>query len=141
MNGARFSPQRSRLWLAFGVTPFLPAFYGALLFGEPWAMPFGIVAAYPAAVIVGWPLVMLACKLGYRHWWTYVAIGVACAVPLLGVYAAADAMPHLPPFDVAHAALVLAWGAFSGTCFWLLGIAGDTPLRVRDLFDVGPPGA
>ncbi len=131
--------QLSRLLLAFGVTPFLPAFYGALLFGQPWALPFGAAAAYPAALVVGWPLVTVARNFGYRQWWAFVAIGLICALPVLIAYSELRFVPNLPPFDVANAMLVLAWGAFSGACFWLIGIAGDTPLRLRDIFDVGPP--
>jgi hypothetical protein len=131
--------QLPRLLLAFGVTPFLPAFYGALLFGEPWALPFGVAAAYPSALVIGWPLVTIARRFGYRQWWAYTGIGAVCALTVLIVYAALGSMPHLPAFGFANAMLVLAWGIFSGACFWLIGIAGETPLRVRDLFDVGPP--
>ena len=133
--------QTSRLLIAFSVTPFLPAFYGALLFGQPWALPFGVAAAYPAALVIGLPLVTVARKFDYRQWWAFVAIGLICALPVLIVYAGLPSMPNLPPFDLANGLLVLAWGVFSGACFWLIGIAGDTPLRVRDLFDVGPPSA
>jgi hypothetical protein len=128
-----------RLLLAFAITPFLPGFYGALLFGQPWALPIGVATAYPSAIVFGVPLLIFLRSRQCIQWWAFVLAGMVCAVPALVVYAYLGDVPHLQPFDVVNALALLAWGAFSGACFWLLGIAGDSPLRLRDLFDVGPP--
>ena len=139
VRAAPMTPSRKRLLLAFLVTPMLPGFYGALLFGQPWAFPIGLAVAYPMALVLGMPIVVLMCRSQRLQWWTFVAAGIVCAVPALVGYAWLRDVPHLQPYDLLNGLVVLAWGAFSGACFWLIGVAGDTPLRMRDIFDAGPP--
>jgi hypothetical protein len=130
----------SRLVLAFCVTPFLPGFYGALLFAQPWALPIGLAVAYPSALAIGVPLIMIMRRRAWLSWWCFVIAGALCALPALIAYAYVGDVPHLDSFNLPGAALVVASGAFTGACFWLLGVAGESPVRVRDLFNVGPPG-
>jgi hypothetical protein len=51
--------QIPRIVLGFAVAPLLPAFYTALLFAQPWAFPFGILASFPAALMVGLPAFLM----------------------------------------------------------------------------------
>ena len=139
VRAAQKVPSRGRLLLAFAVTPFLPGFYGALLFGQPWAFPIGLAVAYPTALLLGAPVVLLMCRARQLQWWTFVGAGIVCALPALLGYAWLREVPHLQSYDLLNGLIVLAWGAFAGACFWLIGVAGDTPLRVRDIFDAGPP--
>jgi hypothetical protein len=131
--------RRNRVLLAFAVTPFLPGFYGALLFGQPWAFPVGLAVAYPVALVLGVPLLILMHRARRLEWWSFVITGIACTLPVLIGYAWMQHVPHLESFSALNALIVLAWGAFSGACFWLIGVAGDSPLRIRDIFDAGPP--
>ena len=131
--------RRGRILLAFAVTPFLPGFYGALLFGQPWAFPVGLAVAYPVALLLGAPLLFLMHRAQRLEWWSFVVTGIACTLPVLIGYAWMGEVPHLESFGALNALIVLAWGAFSGACFWLIGVAGQTPLRIRDIFDAGPP--
>ncbi len=133
--------RRGRVLLAFAVTPFLPGFYGALLFGQPWAFPVGLAVAYPIALLLGVPLLLLMRRANCMEWWAFVTAGLACVLPVLLGYAWIRDVPHLESFNAINALIVLASGAFSGACFWLIGVAGDSPLRIRDIFDAGPPAA
>ncbi len=133
--------QRGRILLAFAVTPFLPGFYGALLFGQPWAFPIGLAVAYTVTLLIGVPILLLMLRARHLQWWAFVAAGTACAIPVVIGYAWMQDVPHLESFSALNALIVLAWGAFSGACFWLVGVAGDSPLRIRDIFDAGPPAA
>ena len=130
---------RKRILLALVVTPFLPGFYGALLFGQPWAFPVGLAVAYPVMYLLGVPLLFLMRRSNRLQWWWFVGAGVVCALPVVVGYAWVNDVPHLESFSALNALIVLAWGAFSGACFWLIGVAGDSPLRIRDIFDAGPP--
>ena len=140
-NSAPTRLQRGRILLAFAVTPFLPGFYGALLFGQPWAFPVGLAVAYPIVLLIGAPLLWLMRRANRLQWWAFVTAGIACTLPVVVGYAWMDDVPHLESFSALNALIVLAWGAFSGACFWLIGVAGDSPLRIRDIFDAGPPSA
>jgi hypothetical protein len=138
-NTAPTSLRRSRVLLAFAVTPFLPGFYGALLFGQPWAFPIGLAVAYPVSLLLGAPLLLMMRRADRLQWWWFLAAGVACAAPVLIGYAWLNDVPHLESFSTINALIVVAWGAFAGACFWVIAVAGETPLRFRDLFDAGPP--
>jgi hypothetical protein len=138
-SNAPITLRRNRVLLAFAVTPFLPGFYGALLFGQPWAFPIGLAVAYPVALLLGVPLLLMMRRANRLQWWWFLAAGVTCATPVLIGYAWLNDVPHLESFSAINALIVLAWGAFSGACFWLIGMAGETPLRIRDIFDAGPP--
>lgn len=140
-NATPMKLQRGRILLAIAVTPFLPGFYGALLFGQPWAFPIGLAVAYPVTLFVGVPLLFLMRRANHLEWWAFVAAGSACALLVSIGYAWMHDVPHLQSFSALNALIVLAWGAFSGACFWLIGVAGDSPLRIRDIFDAGPPAA
>ncbi|MDR3388954.1 MAG: hypothetical protein P4L92_18090 [Rudaea sp.] len=60
-----------------------------------------------------------------------------CSVSAIIVYTCWDPSPRAEAFDAADALSVVAWGAFSGFCFWLLGIAGDSPVTWRTLVNGG----
>lgn len=138
-TNAPIALRRGRILLAFAVTPFLPGFYGALLFGQPWAFPIGLAVAYPITFLIGVPLLLWMQRANRLQWWAFVAAGIACALPVVIGYAWMNDVPHLESYSAMNALIVLAWGAFSGACFWLVGVAGDSPLRIRDIFDAGPP--
>src|SRR5579871_2650652 len=122
-NATRPVSHRSRLILAFCVSPFLPGFYGALLFAQPWALPYGIATAYPSAIVIGIPAVEIMHRRGWWHWWDFIAMGILCAIPALAIYAWMRDVPHIESFGFLNALIVLGWGAFAGACFWLLGAA------------------
>jgi hypothetical protein len=138
MNTRATSATFSRLCLAFVLTPLLPPFYGALFFAQPWALPIGLIVTYPSALVFGLPSFLLWVRR-FRQWWVFAVWGAACSLPALITYAVRQDVLHLESFSLTNGAIVLGWGAFAGLCFWLLGIAGDSPLRWRDVLDMGPP--
>ncbi len=129
-----------RVLLAFALTPLLTAFYCAVWLAQPWALSFGLLIAYPSAALIGTPLLFVLWRRGWLKGGYFAVAGTLCALPAIGL----DASPFRPPqfesLDAANALYLLLAGGFSGTVFWLLGIAGDSPLRWRSLFDLGPPG-
>ncbi len=139
MNSNVAPAATGRIVLAFCLSPLLPAFYGALLFAQPWALPIGIAISYPTAIFFGVPSFILMRRLMQRRWWAFALWGGACAFPALIAYAVYRDVPHFASFDLFNGAAVVAWGVFAGLCFWLLGIAGESPLRWRDVLDMGPP--
>ena len=128
-----------RVILAFCLSPLLPAFYGTLLFAQPWALPIGLIIAYPSAILFGVPSFLWLRRHLKQRWWAFATWGALCAMPALLLYSIRRDVPHLESFSASNGAALVGWGAFAGLCFWLLGIAGDTPLRWRDVLDMGPP--
>lgn len=131
------APQRSRVVLGFALTPMLPAFYSALFFAQPWNFPIGVSLSYPAALLIGLPLFLLLRRRGWLGWWQLALCGVACAVPAMAAYAWVGTPPHLEPFDLVNALYLGLWGAFSGIAFWLLTVAGKSPVNLYVLFGFG----
>jgi hypothetical protein len=119
-------------------TPLLAPFYAAVLFGHPWALPIGLMLSYPAASLIGLPTLALLARNKRRiGYWQCVAIGMLCSLPAIIAYDCFDLPTDLQIFDFAGALSLIAWGAFSGFCFWLLGIAGDSPVTLRTIMTAG----
>src|SRR3569833_2326746 len=91
--------RRGRILLALAVTPFLPGFYGALLFAQPWAFPIGLAVAYPVTLLIGVPVLLLMRRANRLQWWAFVAAGVACALLVSIGYAWLRDVPHLESFS------------------------------------------
>jgi hypothetical protein len=130
---------RKRLFTAFVLTPLLAGFYPAIFLAEPSIMPIGLVLAYVSAFLFGVPLVLWFSRRGVRDWKLYTLGGSACALPTVLLYGFAPTPEHLQPFGVVPVLAVLLWGASSGVVFWMLGVAGDSPVSLRTLFDPLPP--
>ena len=127
-----------RIAFAFAFTPLLAPFYAAVLFGHPWALPIGLALSYPTALLIGVPIVALLMRRRWTSWWVFVATGIFCAVPIVVAYACfPGAVPEVEAFNVLNGVSVIAWGAFSGFCFWLLGVAGDSPVTLRTILTAG----
>src|ERR1700760_3239953 len=126
---------RKRLFTAFTLTPLLAGFYPAIFLAEPSIMPLGLVLAYASTVLFGIPLVVYFDRRGVREWWMYIAGGTACSLPTILLYAFAPLPDHLLPFGAIPVVGVLVWGASSGIVFWMIGIAGDSSVSLRTLFD------
>jgi len=120
--------------LGFALSPMLPAFYAALFFAQPWCFPYGVALAYPSALLIGVPLYLGLRRSQRLGWWQLSLAGMVCAVPAVVAYRLVGAPPHLEPFDWLSAVYLEAWGAFTGLSFWLLALAGTTPVTVRVLF-------
>jgi len=130
---------RKRLFTAFALTPLLAGFYPAIFLAEPSIMPITLVLAYVSAALLGIPLVALYAYHRIRDWWLYGLGGAACALPTVILYAFVGTPEHLQPFGTQPVLGVLLWGASSGVVFWMVGIAGDSPVNLRSLFDPLPP--
>ena len=124
-----------RLFTAFCLTPLLAGFYPAIFMAEPSLMPIGLVLAYASTVVFGIPLVAYFDRRGVRQWYLYIAGGTACSVPTVFLYALAPLPEHLQPFGAMPVLSVLLWGGTSGIVFWMIGIAGDSAVSLRSLFD------
>jgi hypothetical protein len=129
----------SRIVLAFCVTPALLAFYAALFMAQPWLLPIGLAAGYACELIVGLPAFLILHRSQRLGWWAFVLAGVVCSLPAIAGYWSIGSIPHLQKFDAAAGFAMCAWGAIGGAFFWLLGLAGDSPLKWRNFFDLGPP--
>ena len=127
--------ERHRLVMAFALTPLLSGFYPAIFLAAPEMMPMSLVLAYASTVLFGLPLVVYFNRRSVREWWMYVAGGMACAVPTAILYALAPLPSYLLPFGVVPVLGLLFWGASSGIVFWMIGIAGDSAVSLRTLFD------
>jgi hypothetical protein len=125
-----------RVVLGFAVAPMLPAFYATLFFAQPWAFPYGIALAYPSALLIGLPLYLVLHRRQRLGWWQLGLTGMCCAVPAVLMYRHVGTPPHLEPFEWLNALYLEAWGGFAGLSFWLLSVAGKTPVTVRMLFGV-----
>lgn len=134
---AKPGTQLSRVMLGFALAPMLPAFYSALFFAQPWAFPIGVGLSYPAALLIGLPLFLLLRRHGRLGWWQLALCGAACALPAMLLYAWVGAPPHLEPFDLANGLYLELWGAFSGVSFWLIAVAGTSPVSLGVLFGLG----
>jgi hypothetical protein len=126
---------RKRLFTAFALTPLLAGFYPAIFLGEPSIMLIGLLLAYASTVLFGIPLVMYFDRRSVREWWMYIAGGTACSLPTVLLYALAPLPDHLQPFGPVPVLALLFWGGSSGIVFWMIGIAGDSPVNLRTLFD------
>jgi len=126
---------RKRLFNAFTLTPMLAGFYPAIFLAEPMVLPLGLVLSYVSAALFGLPLVVFFDRRGVREWWMYVAGGALCSVPTVALYALAPLPDYLLPFGPIPVLGLLFWGASSGLVFWMIGIAGDSPVSLRTLFD------
>ena len=124
-----------RLFTAFCLTPLLAGFYPAIFMAEPSLMPIGLVLAYASTVVFGIPLVAYFDRRGVRQWYLYIAGGTACSEPTVFLYALAPLPEHLQPFGAMPVLSVLLWGGTSGIVFWMIGIAGDSAVSLRSLFD------
>jgi hypothetical protein len=127
--------QRRRLVTAFLLTPLLAGFYPALMLAEPVVMPISMVLSYGSAFVFGIPLMLICHRCGVRQWWIYLLGGIGCSLPTVVLYALAPLPEYLMPFGLMPALAVVFWGASSGGVFWMIGVAGDTPVRLRTLFD------
>lgn len=126
---------RKRLFTAFALTPLLAGFYPAIFLAEPSLMPIGLVLAYASTALFGIPLVAYFDHRNVREWYMYIAGGTACSLPTVLLYAFAPLPEHLQPFGAFPVVGVLVWGASSGIVFWMIGIAGDSAVSFRSLFD------
>src|ERR1700730_6030232 len=126
---------RRRLLTAFALTPLLAGFYPAIFLAEPSIMPLGLLMAYASTVLFGIPLVIYFDRRNVREWWMYIAGGTACSLPTVLLYALAPLPDHLLPFGPIPVLGLLFWGGSSGIVFWMIGIAGDSPVSLRTLFD------
>jgi hypothetical protein len=127
---------RRRLFTAFCLTPLLAGFYPAIFLAEPSLMLVGLVLAYVSTAVFGIPLVAYFDHRGVREWYMYILGGTACSLPTVLLYAFVAPLPdHLQPFGVVPVLGVLIWGASSGIVFWMIGIAGESAVSLRSLFD------
>jgi fermentation-respiration switch protein FrsA (DUF1100 family) len=118
------------------LTPLLAGFYPAIFLAEPSLMLVGLVLAYVSTAVFGIPLVAYFDHRGVREWYMYILGGTACSLPTVLLYAFVAPLPdHLQPFGVVPVLGVLVWGASSGIVFWMIGIAGDSAVSLRSLFD------
>ena len=130
-------PQTSRIVLGFVLAPLLPAFYATMFFAQPWAFPIGVALSYPAALLFGLPLFFAFRRKGWLTWWHMSLCGLLCTLPLVILYWQIGTPPHLEAFGLVNALILAAWGAFAGLAFWLLSIAGTTPVRLHVLLGLG----
>ena len=126
-----------RVVLGFVLAPLLPAFYATMFFAQPWAFPIGLSLAYPTALLFGLPLFLGFRRMGWLAWWQISLCGMLSTLPLLLLYWQLGAPPHLEAFDLFNALALEGWGAFAGLGFWLLAIAGTTPIGLRVLLGLG----
>jgi hypothetical protein len=126
---------RKRLLTAFILTPLLAGFYPAVFLAEPSVLPIGMVLSYASTLLFGIPLVMFFDRQSVREWWMYVVGGALCALPTVLLYAFVTPPEHLLPFGPIPVLGLLFWGATSGIVFWMIGVAGDSPVNFRTLFD------
>jgi hypothetical protein len=125
--------------LAFALVPLLPAFYAAIFFAEPWALPYGLALSYPSALVLGAPLLWLLRRRGWQQWWQFALAGGVCAGPSIVLYCVVGPPPQLAAYSPLNAVYLAGWGAFAGLCFWLLLVAGIAPVSWRSLFGFDPP--
>lgn len=130
---------RKRLLTAIALTPLLAGFYPAIFLAEPAIMPLGLGLAYASTLLFGVPLVLYFDRRDVREWWMYIAGGTACSLPTIALYAFAPLPEHLAPFGAVPVMGLLFWGGSSGIVFWMIGVAGDSPVSLRSLFNPLPP--
>jgi hypothetical protein len=127
--------ERRRLLTAFALTPLLAGFYPAIFLAEPALMPVGLIVAYISTVLFGIPLVIYFDRRRIRNWWMYIIGGTACALPTVLLYWLAPLPVYLVPFGLTPVLGLLLWGGSSGIVFWMIGVAGDSAVSLRTLFD------
>jgi len=126
---------RKRLLTAFALTPLLAGFYPAIFLAEPAIMPIGLALAYASTLLFGVPLVIYFDRHGVREWWMYITGGAACSLPCVLLYAFGPLPAGLQPFGPIPVLGLLFWGGSSGIIFWMIGIAGDSAVSLKTLFD------
>ena len=126
---------RSRLLTAFALTPLLAGFYPAIFLADPALMPIGLALAYASTIVFGIPLVIYFDRHRVREWWLYITGGTACSLPTVALYALAPLPTYLVPFGPLPALGLLLWGGSAGLLFWMIGVAGDSAVSLRTLFD------
>ncbi|MDR3416248.1 MAG: hypothetical protein P4L83_08680 [Nevskia sp.] len=135
---ARQNLQTYRVVLAFFLTPMLPGFYATIFFAQPWAFPIGALVSYPAMLLCGVPLFLLARHRNWLAWWQMALCGMVCAVPVALLYRHFGTPPHLDEaFDWINAVELGCWGGFAGVSFWLLAVSGTTPVKPHMLLGLG----
>jgi hypothetical protein len=117
----------------------LAGFYPAIFLAEPSLMPMGLVLAYTSAALFGLPLVVLFDRRCWRRWWHYCTGGAVCGLPAVALYALLRKPEHVQAFGLLPATGVMLCAGAAGIMFWMLGVAGDTPVSLRSLFDPLPP--
>lgn len=130
---------RRRLALALLLTPLLAPFYSAILFERPWDLPYGLIATYAGALLLGLPGSCWLLRHRRKGVGAFAMLGAVCSLPGMLLYSQWPGPTHLQQFGFDNAAVILGWSIGSGVAFWLIGIAGDAPLTLRSLFDLGPP--
>src|SRR5262249_23311237 len=100
----------------------------------------GLVLAFATAVVCGIPMALVFYWRNITQWWMYVLGGAACSVPTVVLYAIVGTPAHLVPFGVVPVFGALSWGAFAGMVFWMIGVAGESPVTLTTLFDPVDPG-
>ncbi len=98
-------------------------------------MPLGLLVAYVSALLLGIPLVFYFDRRRHREWWIYTAGGATCALPSIVLYALAPLPAYLVPFGLIPVIDLLLWGGSSGLVFWMIGVAGESPVSLKTLFD------
>src|SRR5207253_5844960 len=63
------------------------------------------------------------------------ALPISCSLPTVLLYALVPLPDHLLPFGPIPVLGLLFWGGSSGIVFWMIGIAGDSAVSLRSLFD------
>ena len=137
-HAANARREYGRLMLAFAITPLVPAFYGAFFFAQPWDIAVLMPYAYLAELFVGLPLALWYRHRRQRGPLYYGLGGFICSLPLLLTYEWIGVPPHFAPFDWIAASTVGGGGVVTGFAFWLLAVAGESPIRWRDLIDPHP---
>jgi hypothetical protein len=130
---------RGRLTIAVSLAPLLAPFYSAILFERPWDIPFGLIASYAGVLALGLPGARWLAAHRHRDFASFSVLGALCSLPGMLLYAWLPRLTHIDEFGADTVAVMLGWGAVTGMGFWLLAAAGDSPLTLRTLFDVGPP--
>ena len=126
---------RRRLITAFALTPMLAGFYPAIFLAEPMVLPLGLALSYASAALFGIPLMVYFSRRRVRECWMYIAGGAVCSLPTVVLYALAPLPGYLSPFGPVPVLGLLFWGSSSGLVFWMIGIAGDSPISLHTLFD------
>lgn len=125
-----------RIVLAFLLTPLVAPFYAAILFAKPWVLPIGVFAAYSSELVVGIPLFLFLRKRKWVRLSHLIIVGMFCGGVIVAAYSAGTPSMDVEPIDVTSALTIMAWSAFSGLCFWLVGISGDGPVTLRTLLNL-----
>ncbi|MGH8444282.1 MAG: hypothetical protein ACREVL_03395 [Solimonas sp.] len=133
-------PTPKRIAFALLLVPLLAPFYTAIFFAQPWNLVYGLLASYPSAIALGLPGTALLLHWQCLKSWHFALLGLLCAMPALLVYVMRPDITPVGVFNAFNAAVLLGCGVLSGLCFWLVGVAGESPISWKTLLDHGPPG-